>query len=135
MDDLISFLLARLAEDQATASCAGPARIAWLTYLDDNGQMLYTTVAAGEDHAPWVADGHELPEPTSARIVYDPARALREVAAKREIVGGEDDGLALYVVHERGVWPDELTRAAKQILRRMAAVYSGHPDYQPEWAA
>ncbi|MGH8921887.1 MAG: hypothetical protein ACRD0H_26690, partial [Actinomycetes bacterium] len=59
VDELVAFWRARLDEDEATAHYAGPARIAWLTYRDDQGQMRYTTVAAGEDHAPWVADGHE----------------------------------------------------------------------------
>ena len=88
-DDLAAmtaFAEARLAEDEAAARYAGPARVAWLTYRDSEGQMLYTTVAAGEDHAPWVADGHELPEPASARTVYDPARALREVEAGRKLL-------------------------------------------------
>ncbi len=87
-DELSDFLAARLDEVEATAHGSGPAPIAWLTYRDPAGQMLYTTVAAGvgPDGDAWVADGKELPAPTTARVVYDPAAALREVAALRAIL-------------------------------------------------
>jgi hypothetical protein len=87
-DDEIAFLRAKLDEDEATARYSGPALVAWLTYREDSGGMFYTTVAAGGqgDWDPWVADGHELPEPASARVVYDPARALREVDVWRKLL-------------------------------------------------
>lgn len=93
----------------------------------------YPSAHVGELEHLVISDEEVTPQVARHLARYDPARALREVAAKRAIVGSEDDGLALYVVHERGVWPDELTRAAEQILRRMAAVYSDHPGYLPDW--
>jgi len=136
VNDLIAFLKARLDELAATASYAGPARIAWLTYRDDQGAMLYTTVAAGGDHAPWVADGHELPGPASARIVYDPARVLREVEAKRAIIERYKRAPAVSgspVSFTRG--QDEGYRqACMDAIRDLATIYGDHPDYRQEWA-
>ena len=57
------------------------------------------------------------------------AQRLREVAAMRAIIGDEDDGAVLYAVHERGYWPEELSRFADQVLRLLAAIWDGHPDY------
>ena len=88
---------ARLDEDEATVSYAGPVRVAWLTYRDDEGQMLYTTVAAGDDHSPWCAAGKELADPASVRVIYDPARMRRYVEAGRAIISeskGEGHGWA-----------------------------------------
>jgi len=86
-EELITSLKAHLDEDEATARYSGPAVVAWLTLRDDAGQLRYTTVAAtsGDSDDVWCADGHVL-EPASVRVVYDPARALREVAAKRAIL-------------------------------------------------
>jgi Family of unknown function (DUF6221) len=99
--DLADFLAARWDEIAATAHHAGPARIAWLTYLD-KGEMLYTTVAAQiHDEAPWVSAGEELPEPSSVRVVYDPAAVLADIAAKRKILAE----------HARAPWFSEDTLA------------------------
>lgn len=124
---LIAFLNARLDEDEATASYAGPARIAWLTYRDADGQMLYTTVAAGEDHAPWVADGKELPPPASARVVYDPARVLREVEAGRHLTAEYRRAL------EKAPGNLPLLNTLRRLIGSRVAVYSDHPDYNPAW--
>ncbi|WP_280498378.1 DUF6221 family protein [Nocardia farcinica] len=51
---------------------------------------------------------------------HDPARVLRQVAALREVVrvsAGTGDP----------VYEDDL-------MRSVAAIWSDHPDYQPEWA-
>jgi hypothetical protein len=125
---LAAFLADRLDEDEATASYAGPAVVAWLTYRDDGGQMLYTTVAAtsGDSEDVWVADGKVLPEPASARVVYDPARVLRDVAAGRALVEA-------YRASVRSVG-EGLSRSLRQLVMWRAAVYDDHPDYRQEWA-
>jgi hypothetical protein len=117
---LAGFLAARLDEDEAAAK-------AWLPFGNPD--------AAAREHI--------------AR--HDPARVLREVEAKRAIIGeqtsdhapveSEYGGLTCRTcvawqddegVHEFGIsiperWPCRVARAA-------AAVYSDHPDYDPEWA-
>jgi len=63
---------------------------------------------------------------------YDPSRVLRDVAANREILyrcAARMDELDVYpngLVSPRAV-------LARQILMNLAAVYSGHPDYDPAW--
>ena len=52
---------------------------------------------------------------------HDPARVLREVAAKRAMV----DDLAY--------GGPEMGDAQDHVFRRLASVYSDHPDYQQEW--
>lgn len=83
--DLTAFISARLAETETKAR-SDPARIAWLTYLNGDGQMRYTTVAADHDDDYWCADGKLLDVPSSACVVYDPAHVLRDVAATRKLV-------------------------------------------------
>lgn len=153
MNDLVAFLRARLDEDEATAHYAGPARVAWLTYRNDAGQLYYTTVAAGGegDWDVWAADGKELPEPDSVLVVYDPARALREVEAKRAILAlhegasgrlhAEQDDFDAWVrgaatgprPKSTGPHP-KLIAGLECAIRLLGAVYSGHPDYRPGWS-
>ena len=58
------------------------------------------------------------------------ARALREVAAKRAILG-----LHARAVICQGDWhEDGQEQLAEDVLRQLATVYSDHPDYRPEWA-
>ena len=126
-DGVAAFLNARLDEDEAAAkaaaSVAGPD---WqfgadfpTSYLRSaRGSILADTLQSGEGQiGPHVA-------------CHDPARVLREVAAKRAI-------LAAYVRadggsprdRDRGRW--DSSHAA---VSQLAAVYSGHPDYRQEWA-
>jgi hypothetical protein len=143
MTGITEFLNARLDEDEATARYSGPALIAWLTFRDGDGQMLYTTPAASDagDQGIWAADGRELPEPASARVVYDPARILREVEAKRAILAEHQPvvaglqsvtGEGCRTCDETGVgvvspgWPCATVRA-------LASVFSDHADYDPAW--
>lgn len=86
MNDLIDHLTAQLDADEKAAEATGQDRIAWLTYLDDDGHMHYTTVAAEAMTDVWIANGDELPAPARTLVVYDPARALREVAALRQVI-------------------------------------------------
>jgi len=59
---------------------------------------------------------------------FSPARALREVAAKRAILARHEPGVT---------YPDECGLDSEPFpcadLMNLAAVYSGHPDYQSEW--
>jgi hypothetical protein len=61
------------------------------------------------------------PSVWGARGWYDPARVLAECAAKRAIIETQP-------VSKIAALPNPF------ILRALAAVYSGHPDYRQEWA-
>jgi hypothetical protein len=144
MDDLIAFLNARFDEDEAAAQAAArdterfAGRANWsaafgtiVTDAEDPGWAIC-------DLAPFVDD-----ECLARHIArHDPARVLREVAAKREILdrhmphqpafGGpacnwcsEDVDDRPQLAKERWPCPD---------IRSLAAVWNDHPDYRAEWA-
>jgi hypothetical protein len=138
MDDLIAFVKARLEEDEATAkeACAGPWHTdrsvlpglggAWTVDALDGGPV-FINFAATDDDVAHVAR-------------HDPARVLREVAAKRAIVddyrrardasqnatGAELDTPGYAAVS--GAWA-----ALKVCVTLLAAAWPDHPDYRQEW--
>lgn len=143
-DALVAFLRARLAEEVQCAEGSGV--IAWLTYRDADGGMLYTRVAATTVGAPdhWVSDGREMTGWHSARVVYDERLVLADVAAKRQIIQRYVDvrdiwrvapmetdriGQLTLAQQRRGGELDGLWRA----MTFMAVVYADHPDYLEEW--
>jgi hypothetical protein len=121
LDDLITFLRARLDEDEQAAAAAA-------------GQQTYYDWEVRE------AEPHEQPEVratgTSYQVVsgvddstaehiarHDPARVLREVEAKRRLIQW-----CVWMVGDfRGsdVWKD--------VLPLLALPYADHPDYRDEW--
>lgn len=122
-DDLAAFVRARLDEDERYARAAEPC--SW--YCDEEGNV--------RADAEYVATGMlgAIEEAYRVHIVrHDPARVLREVEAKREIVRrcavwvNEPDQHPNGLVSPRAV-------LARQNLRDLAAVWSGHPDYRQEW--
>lgn len=145
MDDLIAFLTARLDEDEAVAREAASA------LPGDEGygwravhRYLETHPASGESFI--VDTSSELvARPASARSYdravadhiarHDPARVLREVAAKRAIVEAYRQSRDI-LMDNRQTW--DLVRAAvgaqRVIVTQLAAVWSDHADYRREWA-
>lgn len=124
---LTEFVAARLDEDEAAASHTSPAP--WqatplATYVSDANDVRVAALAFTED-------GRHI-----AR--HDPARALREVAAKRAILaehrqwvfGGTTGCSTCHAGHEIGDPPP----GPCPTLRALAAVYSDHRDYDPAWA-
>jgi len=119
--DLAAFLAARLDEDENRARAA---QAEW-----DSPSVRY--------------EWEDLPDEVFAHArTHDPARVLREVAAKRAI-------LELHHIRRIGTWPvcthcrpvdpeytDDLTSEPWpcRTLRALAAVYSDHPGYRQEWA-
>lgn len=104
MQDLLTFLNARLDEDERVA--LGARGRTWTP----------------EDLAGGITEFHSGTFEHIAR--HDPARVLREVEAKRRIIGlcvgtleDEDYGLVL----------------AQEVLQRLALPYAEHPDYREEW--
>lgn len=123
MDDLIAFLNARLDEDEAAAN-AGARRV---------GMPWHAEPQPGAPGG-LVIDELGLVASTGGRYAaehiarHDPARVLREVAAKRAI-------LAAYLSEREneflgGGYCEGLEEAVKII----AATWSGHEGYQPRWA-
>jgi hypothetical protein len=137
MDDLTAFITARVDEDEAAAktATAGP----WGATGED--------ILSCSPHPAWAgacvanaggADGDHI-----AR--HDPARVLREVAAKRAIVAEhkhyDESAGSTVSVHfgcELCHWHSEYGIPAGvnwcETLKQLAAVWSDHPDYKQEWA-
>ncbi|MER7131231.1 DUF6221 family protein [Streptosporangium saharense] len=80
-------------------------------------------------------------------ILHDPARVLREVEAKRRIMGLHQEGVDNDLPDDEE--PDPAAGDTRcmvcaavgeppyypcQTLRILAHPYADHPDYQPEWA-
>jgi hypothetical protein len=122
MDDLLQFLRDRLDEDEQAARRASSSRKS-----GGEWQFVDMQVRAG-DGAPvtahtWVGEGTHI-----AR--HDPARVLREVDAKRQIVD-QYDSIGNPPPGEIG--PDLVRAELGRVLRLLALQYSDHPDYRQEW--
>lgn len=137
--ELVEFVEARLAEDERVAREAitpdrPGAHWKWATTADDGDpespRWLRTVeefpTASGVGDLPGFPLGYECtaaPSPAMSHIArHDPARILREVAAKRAIIEKLREGdLRKF---------SGLTEA----IRLLTVPYSDHPNYQKEWA-
>lgn len=118
--DLTEFLLARIAEDESEARAATPGPWIW----DDDNLIS----AASPDEAVVITDGGAYPptgETADFIATHSPDRVLAECEAKRRIVA---DPEPQYRADYHG-W--HITK--QSMLRYLAAVYSDHADYRPEW--
>lgn len=72
---------------------------------------------------------------------HDPARALREVTAKRQILAAhpDDEGQCERCLDSDGIWHENGRTIAYTAMypcdtvRALAAVYADHPDYRTDW--
>ncbi|WP_393057714.1 DUF6221 family protein [Streptomyces sp. LN549] len=137
MDDLVQFLRDRLGEDEQTALAAALGRSKFAPWRASETDV-YTTEIILAGHAHRVADtgptysgadGYEEDAARAAHIArHDPARVLREVEAKREIVKQAD----LYLC-DSGPGCGYRTKHGHNVLRLLALPYSDHPDYRDAW--
>jgi hypothetical protein len=116
-DDLIEFLRARIAEDEAAARemLAAAAEIADLPPVPPYEY----------------ADDEEQVEPFDHVVRWQPDRVLAECAAKRAIV----EAYAEEVPDGRLSFGEDEGRgeALAYVCKALATVYADHEDYQPEW--
>ena len=135
---LAEFLGARLAEDEAMAQSAAltdppPWSIESTDDTTDtpirdrNGDWLCLSPDGG------VRGGHE--RAAAGHIArWDPSRVLAEVAAKREIVRLFVEAAVLVSrSHEDSDIHLAIHLTAEAACQCLAAVYSGHPDYDEAW--
>ncbi len=115
--DLVTFLRARLDEDEQAAGL-----VTAIVYACDGHSARGDCIA--QTWEKW-ADGEDrLPNHhANWTPIYDPARVLREVAAKRELI---EQHVAYYGDGHDRSWP-------VQVLSTLASVYSEHPDYDEAW--
>lgn len=129
MDDLITWLRVQLDEDERIARACGD--VAW---VDDVPGMVHVDPAAIRDnkwafgHLGYVAGAHpnELGNAYRAHIArHDPAHVLREVEAKRKILG---------LVTDAGPsFGDGYTEAYRDVVKLLAVPYADRPGYLDAW--
>jgi hypothetical protein len=142
MDDLITFIKARLDEKAATVSRAGGVGVtAWISLYGEAGQLQYSTVAhADSPDGPWFANGEELPPSLyPPLVIQDSTRELRDVEAKRAIVTRFEAACRQADIAdvngdgpEQEAW-EKIAGALDLDVRDLAAVWDDHPDYRPAW--
>jgi hypothetical protein len=159
MDDLTAFISARLDEDEAIAKAwqSPPWRedathwkpVGQREPRYDNGRSETLSVidVSGRDldwseaiQVRWDSNGERVRHISR----HDPARVLREVAAKRAIVAAYEEAAEHPYDLPAGVHDgrdqDEQMRdeavlgAMEDVARHLAAVWSDHPDYRAEWS-
>lgn len=131
MTNVLEFLHARLDDDEAIANNAlhadGTEPGVWITEhhkyrSDDEPDTCHIAEDRTGDY--WTV-ASEVYIPNAEHMArHDPARVLRDVAAKRATLD------TLFAAELR---PTQWSIFAK-VIEPMAAVYSDHPDYQKEWA-
>jgi hypothetical protein len=137
---LVEFLNACLdEEEEAVKLVRQPYRL----YIDGEGVIAEPLIIESPwddrqgEYEQWSDGEDRLPNRhTYWTLLYDPARVLREVAAKRAL---------LSIHHARNSWghcmgcgtdsSGSLFMAIDDcpVLRQLTAVYSDHPDYREEW--
>jgi hypothetical protein len=132
--ELVAFLRARLDEDEAVAQAAPPgpwAEDASHSVVDATGARVIYSVNGGTLHPTLAVRAHVLGN--------DPARVLREVAAKRGIVECHEPWVAANGDTICGRCGREHIDGRPgghfpcQTLRLLALPYADHPEYRQEW--
>ncbi|MCW2092498.1 UNVERIFIED_ORG: hypothetical protein M2328_005778 [Rhodococcus erythropolis] len=158
MSEIVKFLEARLAEDEAIALKAGGSEAEWLYRAEYDNETGNEVVWANSRSEEWLGPAQKEPYVSYGRYVtmdhegclpavdeddgthiarHDPARILREVAAKRVIIEAADEatGYDMQVDGEFRVGSRNMVEepyVGDVILRALAAAYSDHPDYSPD---
>ena len=136
MTDIVAFLNARLDEDEQIARDAGFGLFdRWQPTGHDGGADRGRTVHVDLESAAQapITSGKALDQRDAAHIArHDPARVLREVKAKRALLGKHREG-------DRREYGDRLCDGCTDLwpcdtTLTIAAVYDNHPDYDPAWA-
>lgn len=149
LKDLTQWLGEQLDEDKRIAFDAGGDR-----WSHHGGSLMWPTERGPRDAVvthqgsavgciaitnPVHGDG----TPEALHIVeHDPARVLREIDAKRQVVAQHTPSRPEYMPHrERGcltctttqAWDDKANEANCLTLRLLALPYADRPGYRPEW--
>jgi hypothetical protein len=149
VSDIVAFLTARTDEEHAAALAAQQTDPApWTADIstvgasptDHDGPDGSGLVIASNGIPLWDCEGSNtlcMAAPAAQHIVlHDPARVLRDVVAKREVIG-------LYLAAKAALEASDGTilagaaklnlRAYGNALRALAAADADHPDYNPTW--
>lgn len=127
--ELVAFLRARLAEDEAVAKRAKPGP--WTA----DGCSVYATHPTDEVVDYVYEDSYD--DSADHIALHDPARVLATVEAVRQVVG-------LYEIALLGAEATAgtaiggaaklLKTAREDVVKWLATIYADHPDYRAAWA-
>ncbi|MEU9400573.1 DUF6221 family protein [Streptomyces sp. NPDC048242] len=127
MDDLVQWLPAQLDEEERIARAAAEETHPEWSPGDKNLSSQVSTAEYGDpvvvgpwDYLDWDVRQHIA--------VHDPARVLREIEAKRELLR-----LAERARDYPETFMNGFASAAEQVLRRFALAYADRPGYREEW--
>ncbi|GGP96047.1 hypothetical protein BKA00_003931 [Actinomadura coerulea] len=126
--DLVEFLRARLDRDEQTArACSGaPWKAA------PSGTVSTDTGDPGADGPAYVATA-ENGAYAEHIARHDPARALAEVSAKRQVVDDYEKQAWILGQGHRTPELDAAQAVRETVLRLLALTYAHHPAYREEW--
>ena len=117
---LTEFLEARLAEDELIAQAAMDGSGEW------HALYTYRDVKDGDGHYVVLADSRYPTTEQAAHIArHSPAHVLRQCEAVRALIAQFLRLEALGDLAGRS--------ATEDVLRQLACVHSGHPDFDPAW--
>ncbi|OQM82046.1 DUF6221 family protein [Rhodococcus sp. 66b] len=153
---IVEFLEARIAEDEAVALKAGGAEAEWL-YRDEydretNNEVVWANSRAEEwfgpaQKEPCVSYGRTVTQDSEGCLPavgkedgthiarHDPARVLREVAAKRAIIKAYVD--ADIKAHDTYNFHEDIlngeSNGLETAVEALTICWSDHPDFNKEW--
>jgi hypothetical protein len=115
MDELVEWLRAQLDEDEQAARRAGDS----FRQVGETGVIVAIEGDRAEEcaSANWAGIAEHI-------VRHDPARVLREVDAKRQMIGAIEHLL---------VQVDDPFADAKGVLRLLALPYADRPGFREEW--
>ena len=139
---ITDFLLARIAEDEATAQSLmrdldGELKEDYDGATDERGPFTIQRLLSAKMWAQYDGQSKRRSFARGQQIatLADPARALAECKAKRAIIElhdyewmGPDDAAGQGCAHDYEDWPCPT-------IRHLAAVYADDADYQEDWTA
>jgi len=133
MSDVTAFLNARLDDDEKIANTAIGRQPEYAEWAYEGDEVFAPRLGERGDRWNVTCDSEGLlpavEEKDGPHIAHhDPARALRDVAAKRGVV--REMEAARSSLEERGI---NVPFFITWTLWHLAAVYSDHPDYRKEW--
>jgi hypothetical protein len=129
VDDLITFLRDRLAEDEQTATAVFRDHT-WSVYLE-GGNDGYAIEGAHSGEPGCIVGDQAM---ATHIALHDPARVLREVEAKRQIVDEHcDDNGRCNVCADPPQYDATWQPYPCLTLRLLALPYVDHPQYQETW--
>lgn len=131
MSDLVEFLKARLDEVEQSATAASPGP--WHPNAEGDEIVAVDDVTVADGFA---LSGRQLRATVDHIVRHDPARVLREVEAKRQLLqevwtGMED--FAVNIEESRDGNDCGAREYRDQLLGILALPYDDHPDFQEAW--